>query len=72
MSSPAPKIAEFDFLVIGSGPAGQKAAIQAAKPHLPVLLGGSHQFQVGSAQPLGHSLQAAASALADRYGTAPQ
>lgn len=31
MNSVAPKSEEFDFLVIGSGPAGQKAAIQAAK-----------------------------------------
>ncbi len=48
------------------------AAIQAAKPQLPVLVGGSHQSQVESAEPLGHSLQAAASTLADRYGIAPQ
>jgi NAD(P) transhydrogenase len=31
MSSPAPAGAFFDVVVIGSGPAGQKAAIQAAK-----------------------------------------
>jgi DNA-binding transcriptional MerR regulator/methanogenic corrinoid protein MtbC1 len=46
------------------------AAVQAAKPHLPVLLGGSRQELVGSGEPLGHSLEAAASALAHRYGTA--
>jgi hypothetical protein len=47
------------------------AAIQAAKPHLPVLLGGSQQDLVGSGEPLGHSLKAAADDLAHRYGTAP-
>lgn len=47
------------------------AAIQAAKPDLPVLLGGSQQELVGSGEPLGHSLDAAASALAHRYGTSP-
>lgn len=48
------------------------AAMQAAKPHLPVLLGGSHQERVGSGEPLGHSLEVAAIAVADRYSGAPQ
>jgi methanogenic corrinoid protein MtbC1 len=47
------------------------AAIQAAKPGLPVLLGGSQQELVGSGEPLGHSLAAAASELAHRFGTTP-
>lgn len=48
------------------------AAIQAAKPRLPVLLGGSQQELVGIGEPLGHSLAAAASELAHRYNTAPR
>ena len=48
------------------------AAIQAAKPHLPVLLGGSQQDVVGNGEPLGHSLQEAASDLARRYSPAPR
>jgi DNA-binding transcriptional MerR regulator/methylmalonyl-CoA mutase cobalamin-binding subunit len=47
------------------------AAIRAAKPHLPVFLGGSHQRQVGGVEHLGNSLQHAASALAERYRAEP-
>jgi methanogenic corrinoid protein MtbC1 len=48
------------------------AAIQAARPDLPVLLGGSQQELVGSGDPLGHSLAGAASELAHRYKTPPE
>jgi methanogenic corrinoid protein MtbC1 len=43
------------------------AAIQAARPGLAVLLGGARQEQVGSGEPLGHSLVAAAHILTSRY-----
>jgi methanogenic corrinoid protein MtbC1 len=41
------------------------AAVSAARPELPVLLGGRHQDDVGVGQPLGHSLPAAARAVAE-------
>ena len=47
------------------------AAIKAAKPEVPLFVGGSQQALVGNAEHLGHSLQTAATALADRYGTKP-
>jgi methanogenic corrinoid protein MtbC1 len=40
------------------------AALAAARPDLPVLLGGRHQDRVGSGRALGHSLVAAAHELA--------
>ena len=48
------------------------AAIQAARPELPVFIGGSQQAQVARAEPLGHSLQAAATTLVNRCRTAPR
>ena len=42
------------------------AALHAARPDLPVLLGGGQQERVGAGEPLGHSLAAAARALAGR------
>jgi hypothetical protein len=43
------------------------AAIQAARPGLAVLLGGGRQEQVGSGEPLGHSLRSAAHTLTSRF-----
>jgi methanogenic corrinoid protein MtbC1 len=42
------------------------AAIEAARPELPVLLGGSRQEAVGLGEPLGHSLTSAADGLVRR------
>lgn len=42
------------------------AAISAARPGLPVLLGGAHQHRVGAGEQLGHRLAEAAAALAGR------
>jgi methanogenic corrinoid protein MtbC1 len=47
------------------------AAIQAARPGLAVLLGGARQEQVGSGEPLGHSLRSAAENLTGRYPPEP-
>ena len=43
----------------------------AARPELPVLLGGGHQARVKAGELLGHSLGAAASSLALRLGAVP-
>lgn len=48
------------------------AAINAVKPELPLFVGGGQQSLVGHGERLGHSLQTAATALADRYGTKPR
>jgi len=42
------------------------AALVAARPDVPVLLGGSQQDDVGAGEPLGHGLLAAAHSVADR------
>lgn len=42
------------------------AALAAARPDLPVYLGGGHQGAAGVGQPLGHSLTSAAEQLAER------
>ena len=47
------------------------AALAAARPDLPVLLGGGHQERVNAGELLGHSLGAAAAALAGRLGAVP-
>lgn len=47
------------------------SALEAARPGLPVLLGGSRQELVGQGEPLGHSLTAAVQALGARFPTAP-
>ena len=45
------------------------AALAAARPGLPVFVGGGHQDQVGgAAEPLGHLLGAAATEVARRLG----
>lgn len=46
------------------------AAIRAARPDVPLLLGGSHQELVSTGEPLGHHLFNAARALADRWDLA--
>ena len=47
------------------------AALMAARPGLPVLIGGGHQERVGVGEPLGHSLGAAAVAVTRRLEAAP-
>jgi methanogenic corrinoid protein MtbC1 len=48
------------------------AALTAARPDLPVFLGGGHQDLVGApAEPLGHLLGPAASEVARRLGVVP-
>ena len=47
------------------------AALAAARPELPVLLGGGHQERVNAGELLGHSLGAAATSLASRLAAAP-
>ena len=47
------------------------AALAAARPDLPVLLGGGHQERVKAGELLGHSLGTAATSLADRLTALP-